>query len=229
MILSLSLLRIDFFTDVGHGTGESLLFLLSGRISPRPAHLVGITSLEAHYLRSHERVSALLSTLPEPKPNVELYHGDAVFKPDRGQTGHPLDPAHPIPCFTAVLALDCAYHFNSREDFLRNAYSRLQSGGRVALADIAFASKQLGSWWTTALLQMLGMPRVNVCSTSDFEQTLQRIGFVDVEIRDITDDVFPGFVRFLRSQGGMWLAFAAVVAALHRAGARYLVVSGAKA
>lgn len=38
--------------------------------------------------------------------------------------------------FTKIVALECAFHFRSREKFLKEAYSVLQPGGRLVMADI---------------------------------------------------------------------------------------------
>jgi SAM-dependent methyltransferase len=217
-----------WFLDVGHGTGESLLFLLTDPSIIRPQSIIGITSLEAHHQRSRERVDKVLNTLPGTQPDVELYHGDAVFRPEENRTDHPLNPKSSSPPFTAILALDCAYHFNTREEFLRQSHLRLARSGRVALADICFVAGSTSRLYTTVLLTMLGVPRANAITIEEYRRAMESAGFVDIEVEDISDHVFPGFSQFLRTQGGAWWLFGTAIAALGRSGARYLIISGAK-
>jgi SAM-dependent methyltransferase len=140
--------------DVGHGTGESLIFLLTHPSVARPSHLTGITSLASHHQRSQARVARLNQTVP-----VDLHAGDAVYRP--GAHKHPFDPSASDK-FDTILALDCAYHFRSRAEFLRQAYGRLRPGGAVTLADICFANGALQTRWTRLVMALVGlMPREN--------------------------------------------------------------------
>lgn len=120
----------------------------------RPSHLTGITSLASHHQRSQARVVRLNQTVP-----VDLHAGDAVYRP--GAHKHPFDPSSSDK-FDTILALDCAYHFRSRAEFLRQAYGRLRPGGAVTLADICFADGALQTRWTRLVMTLVGlMPREN--------------------------------------------------------------------
>ncbi|KAG6911918.1 hypothetical protein DXG01_000165 [Tephrocybe rancida] len=192
----------DHILDVGHGTGESLMLLLSGTSSPRPSNVTGITSLPVHHHRSQDRVNVLLSSLPRPRPEVDLHLGDAVCQ--RAQADHPLDASSPK-LFDRILALDCAYHFNTRCDFLRQAYPKLAPGGRIALADICFDARMLQSrrlWFLASVVRLL--PAHNIVSGEDYVSQMKEMGYVDVELEDISAYVFPGFVRFLKARGLGW-------------------------
>ncbi|KAJ6610058.1 S-adenosyl-L-methionine-dependent methyltransferase, partial [Mycena sp. CBHHK59/15] len=205
--------------DVGHGSGESLILLLTHPSVPRPSCLNGITSLESHYRRSQARVARLDQDVP-----VVLHAGDAIYR--AGCIEHPLDPSSDEH-FDTILALDCAYHFQPRTAFLRQSYDRVLPGGSVALADICFAPSALQTRWTrlvTALLRL--MPRQNLVSTDEYLAQMRTIGYVDVELEDITEDVFPGFIKFLRKRGFMWWAFGRILGAFAGAGARFVVVRG---
>ncbi|KAJ7487666.1 S-adenosyl-L-methionine-dependent methyltransferase [Mycena galericulata] len=204
--------------DVGHGSGESLIMLLTHPSVPRPAKLTGITSLDAHHQRSKTRVARLNQTVP-----VSLYAGDAVYRPGRG--AHAFDP--PSEHFDTILALDCAYHFETRWVFLQQAHEQLKPGGSVALADICFAPGALQTRWTrcvTAVLRL--MPRENMVSTDEYVARMRRIGYTDVRLEDITVDVFPGFIKFIRGQGMLFAAFGVIMGVFARAGARFVIVRG---
>ncbi|KAJ6575182.1 S-adenosyl-L-methionine-dependent methyltransferase [Mycena capillaripes] len=208
--------------DVGHGTGESLILLLTYPSVPRPAQLTGITSLPSHHQRSQARVARLNQPVP-----VVLHAGDAIYRP--GCHSHPLDPSSGE-YFDTILALDCAYHFRPRSQFLRQAYARLHPGGSLALADICFAPGALQTRWTrcvTAVLRL--MPRENMISTDEYVAQMREIGFTEVQLEDITEDVFPGFVSFLRTRGVGWWTFAVVFTIFVRTScARFVLVKAAR-
>lgn len=209
--------------DVGHGSGESLIFQLTSQDAPRPARLTGITSLKLHYQRSLDRTSRL-----QTKTDIILYHGDAIFRPTSHPL-HPLDPSSPSPPYNAILALDCAYHFDQRATFLQQSLHRLAPRGRIALADICFSSAALRTPSTRWLIRLCGlMPAPNVVAPDAYAQRMRAMGYVDVRLEDISADVFPHFARFLRGRGWGWAVFAAVVRWWARRGMRFVVISGAK-
>ncbi|KAK0245786.1 S-adenosyl-L-methionine-dependent methyltransferase [Armillaria nabsnona] len=192
----------------------------------RPSKLSGITSLPAHHQRSRDRIASMRLRNPdisEPK----LYLGDAVYR--LGREDHPLSPNN-ADMYDSILALDCAYHFHTRRDFLRQSLSHLAPGGRIALADICFPmSWKTMSLGTRALLTILKViPMENIVSLDEYEADMRNMGYVDVKVEDISEEVFPGFIRFLKSRGWGWWIFGKVMSEF--AGrARFVVVSGCAA
>lgn len=212
--------------DVGHGCGDSLLLLLSHPDIPRPDLVHGITSLPEHHRRSQARVDQLLSSEPRSvaRPQVELFAGDAVW---RLEERHPLS-TESSQLFDIVLALDCAYHFNTRRKFLSQSFSHLRPGGRIALADICFKSPPSGvvTWLLSKILR--AMPRANVQSKLDYVAEMEALGYADVTMEDITEDVFPGFVRFLATQSLAFRLFGKSIILLQALGARFVIVTGTR-
>jgi len=212
--------------DVGHGTGESLVFLLSDARAPRPSSLIGITSLAVHHQRAHNRIKQLQPSLPEPKPEVALYRGDAVYH--HSALNHPLDPSSPG-SFDTILALDCAYHFNTRLTFLSQSFAKLTPGGRIALADLCFDPIAFSSWQAWSIISLFKLvPRQNIIAKKEYISMMEKMGYVDVQLQDITEDVFPGFVRFLKARGWAWKGLALVIEWYVNAGARFVIISGAR-
>lgn len=211
-------------SDAGHGSGDSLLVLLQHTNVPRINSLDGITSQKLQYLRSKERVEQLLSrnkALLE-QPDVRLYHGDAVCR-SSSDIAHPLNPSSTRASFDVVLALDCAYHFVTRREFLRQAHQRLRSGGRIALTDICLPS---GGHWLLNLFPF--MPPGNRLNLEEYKAMLQDLGYEKGQVEDISTDVFPGLRRFLKDSGLAWRLFEKVLGLYINAGARYVIISARK-
>ncbi|KAF8168043.1 hypothetical protein B0H34DRAFT_792700 [Crassisporium funariophilum] len=212
--------------DVGHGTGESLILLLTDASVPPPSppsYLAGITSMDLHHRRSRDRVHRHQAA-QQNTVQVKLYKGDAVF--DGVVQEHPFHPSS-SKTFDTILALDCAYHFNTRRTFLEQSFGQLASGGSIALADICFSSSSLSTLRTKLTLPILRlMPKHNQISTEEYIVQMREIGYIDVVLEDITPDVFPGFVTFLKSRGWGWWVFGTVISWYASAGARFVIVSG---
>lgn len=204
---------------------------------PRPSLLVGITSLREHHERALCRTQLARREYPASETVVELYLGDAVYIPplpddiynannNDKEEQHPFassDTAHSQ--YTSMTAIDCAYHFRPRRTFLAQSRARLAPGGRIALADICFSPST--PVWVIHLIAMLGViPKQNIVSPDTYVREMLELGYADVRLEDITDNVFPGFIRCLSSRGLAWRLFAQGVRLLSVAGARFVVVSG---
>ncbi|BFZ64684.1 hypothetical protein YB2330_005836 [Saitoella coloradoensis] len=124
------------------------------------------------------------------------------------------DAANPPPeilskSYTKILALDCAYHFpGPRRRFFERMHGLLDQdhGGTFALTDII-----LGDTTSISLLNklkmralcvlVLGVPWVNMIPLHEYKAALVGAGFAveDIEILDITDDVFAPFAAWITS------------------------------
>jgi SAM-dependent methyltransferase len=193
--------------------------------APRPASLTGITSLREHVERSQERVEQLLEDTPGPHPLVDLHHADAVFR-SSAPPDHPLDPKAKTPAFSAILALDCAYHFRTRKEFLQQSLHRLAPGGRIGLADLSFDFPSSKDGWRTRLVSLLGViPHENIVRPDEYVQMMEDIGFENVKLEDISSDVFPGFFNFLKSRGSLWPVFVVGMQGLVGLGMKFVIVT----
>ncbi|KAI0322732.1 hypothetical protein OF83DRAFT_1092674 [Amylostereum chailletii] len=214
--------------DVGHGSGDSLLLLLSHPDVPRPDVLCGITSLPGHRARSKARIGHLLSSNDEPdtQTRVFLFNSDAVFRSGISDS-HPLSTDSPYH-FDTVLALDCAYHLRTRFEFLGQSFAHLVPGGRIALADICF--ERTPSVFATLMLSLVFrvMPQSNVITKQQYVGEMERIGYINVQLEDITQSVFPGFRKFLGGQGLGFRLFGRVLGWLEQWQGRFVIVTATK-
>ncbi len=101
-----------------------------------------------------------------------------------------------------IVALDCAYHFPSRPDFVGLARQHLAPSGRLALTDFLLADQHnTGSFVHRLLRWMLRRSHIaeaNIVHRDHYRRQLQESGFSDIRIIDVSEHVMPGFARFVR-------------------------------
>ncbi|PWY98913.1 hypothetical protein BCV70DRAFT_192949 [Testicularia cyperi] len=203
--------------DVGCGSGDSTL-LLNDTYRPKVLHAVTYLDAEARVAASRIESHLAYSGTGKADSGVKVWAGD-VNRWFQGRTAND-------ETYDYILALDCAYHFADRAQFIRLASARLNSGGTLAFVDA------LASWPAPTSKALLGPPRVpyprkkpgwvaslrhriNCMSLSVSIRNLWSIdryveelciqgGFKSdsVQIEDITADTFVGFARFLRQVSG---------------------------
>lgn len=62
----------------------------------------------------------------------------------------------------------------------------------------------------------------------EYEACLIRAGYVDIKIEDIGNDVFPQFLDFLKSKGGLWYLTSMIFRQWYTAGGQFVVVGASK-
>ncbi|NOK18529.1 class I SAM-dependent methyltransferase [Corallococcus carmarthensis] len=98
----------------------------------------------------------------------------------------------PDQSFDKVIALESAFYFDTREDFLREAFRVLRPGGRIVLADML----PTATWKTTERNKSVRWysmkPEENVYPLAEYLERIRAAGFVDVRGESIRQHVFPG-------------------------------------
>ncbi|HEY8210135.1 MAG TPA: methyltransferase domain-containing protein [Myxococcaceae bacterium] len=142
----------------------------------------------------------------------------------RLQIGDALEPPFAEGTFDAVTAVECAFHFASRERFFQQAGRVLKDGGRLVLADFISTPapglrERLAHRLTSATWHF---PVANFCTPAAYVETLRGVGFRDISLEPITDRVIPPGRAWARRRlwdadlrrrmdRGAWLATAAVL------------------
>ena len=100
--------------------------------------------------------------------------------------------------FDAVICVEAAFHFDTRDAFLREAFRVLKPGGSLVLSDILFRSV------VRRLADAAHVPRANlVTSVDEYRGRLTAAGFVDVDVTDATTECLGGFCENLRRYAGV--------------------------
>lgn len=175
----------DTVLDAGFGFGDQDAYWL-GRF--RPARIVGLNITALHVETARRR-------FPDPRLEFRLGSATAMDLPDAS--------------VDRVTALECAFHFVTRDDFFREAFRVLRPGGCCATADILPlpGRHSLPARLLTAGAQPFWqIPRENWYGIPEYRRRLEAAGFVDVRVHSIRDSVYVPFWRasqsYVRSPAG---------------------------
>jgi hypothetical protein len=106
--------------------------------------------------------------------------------------------------FDRILALDCAYHFSQREAFLSQAKKHLSREGCLVWTDLLLGDLSCLARLKVRLFAKLAhIPFANLQTEIDYKSMWSRTGY-NLELHDISKNVFPGIARYLDIISQRW-------------------------
>lgn len=99
-----------------------------------------------------------------------------------------VSPAFRDHSFQTIICVEAAFHFNSREAFLRSALRLLTTRGVLAVTDVLL-------WRDGHALLPMWLECNYVPTLADYSRLLNRVGFRNIELVDITEQGWRSWLR----------------------------------
>jgi microcystin synthetase protein McyJ len=164
--------------DVAPGMGPQDILLYRRFGGPR---IEGLDATWKHVERARRR-----ATENGVAGRVSFHHGSATAIPfGDGEFSH-------------VMSIEGPEHFDTRDQFLAEAYRVLKPGGVMALADYTLP-QPFRNAFDRALLHLTcriwKVPPANIWTTEEYRARLRAHGFTAIEVTEVGEHVIPGYYR----------------------------------
>ena len=167
--------------DVGFGCGDQNFYFLKHY---GVSHIIGYNSSRDQVEIAKSRCVAMEERRFEPRfgvaPLLDVQHESA----------------------DVVLSLDSAYHYNTRDHFVRESWNWLRPGGRLGLVDLVLnAPPTLPQWFLLLIFsKMIGIPLQNLYDSQDYRKMMEKHGYHDIKFETLDACAFSHLPTFIDRQ-----------------------------
>jgi microcystin synthetase protein McyJ len=169
----------DEVLDVGFGFGEQDILWVNER---NVKHITGI-----NITPKHVEVGQKLVEKVGLQYRIDLREGSAT-ELDGFREGQ----------FDKVVALECAFHFHTRDDFFKQALRVLKPGGSLAATDLLSLPGYRSNFVHRLFRRYGDNPEANVYDLETCKRKLESFGYVNIKGESITHHVYPGIDKYAR-------------------------------
>lgn len=162
--------------DVACGMGTQDIYLFQ-HFAPRSIDAVDVTWKHIEYGKLRAREANCTE-------RVRFHHGTATKL------------EFPDNHFTHVLSIEGTVHFDTRRQFLREAYRTLERGGRIGITDYSLkrAPQTAPEKFIIELVRRLWrVPKENVITSAEYVSHMTEAGFVELDLQEIGALTIPGY------------------------------------
>ncbi|CAO3625023.1 unnamed protein product [Cunninghamella echinulata] len=191
----LGIQKNDKLLDVGFGCGDSCFFLADHF----DCHITGITNEESQWQLAQNRLQQLDGRLQE---KIQLYKGSATELNHLFESSIHLKEEK----FDHIVSIDSAYHYDTRVEFLNQAYQYLRPGGQLGMWDIILHDDaKIDTPWKLRLWKFIfhfaHVPWANLVYRDHYIQQLEAIGFKGIQLETIPpENNFGNLANHCRKQ-----------------------------
>jgi ubiquinone/menaquinone biosynthesis C-methylase UbiE len=180
--------------DVGFGFADQDMLWMD-RLGP--ARITGLNITASQVAMARDRVASRGMS-----DRIELLQASAT--------------AMPLPDASCdkVVGVECAFHFDTREDFFREAFRVLRPGGRLVLADVIRSHpdprpfrRRIQDFNWKFFMQKYAVPAANSDTTESYAAKLAAAGFAGVKVEPISEHVYPGLHHYMATEPSMLRRF----------------------
>ncbi len=164
--------------DVACGMGTQDVYL-HRKFAPRSIDALDVTWTHIEHATARAREAGCAD-------RVQFHHGTA--------TKLPFSDNH----FTHALSIEGTVHFDTRRQFLHEAFRVLEPGGVIGITDYSLkrTPRNAPEKFIIELVRRLWrVPKENVITSTEYVKHMEQAGFIEVDLKEIGALTIPGYYR----------------------------------
>lgn len=164
---------------------------------------LGATSFETFRISECQKIIGIDMCCPEieyARKTFEDYRDNVEFK-CMNATQLEFDSE----TFDRVMGIECAFHFKTRELFLKQTKRVLKTDGKLILTDWIKGDTGEGkfaSFFANLVLTYWNIPPKNIVNKKQYKIILEQNGFKNIEVYSIAQHVIPPYIKYIQSKKG---------------------------